>query len=130
MSEQKLHYRRKIEELSLLFEVSQILDQSIELEQIISPVLKSVADQMNLERGTITLLNRNTGEIFIEAAYGLSDSQRDKGRYRLGEGITGTVVQTGKPMVIPDISNEPTFLNRTGARRETPLKNISFICAK
>ena len=128
MSEQKLHYRRKIEELSLLFEVSQILDQSIELEQIISPVLKSVADQMNLERGTITLLNRNTGEIFIEAAYGLSDSQRDKGRYRLGEGITGTVVQTGKPMVIPDISNEPTFLNRTGARRETPLKNISFIC--
>ena len=126
--EDKLHYRRKIEELSLLFEVSQILDQSIDLRQIISPVLKAVADQMDLNRGTITLLNRNTGEIFIEAAYGLSNSQREKGRYRLGEGITGKVVQSGKSMIIPNISKDPAFLNRTGARKELSSREISFIC--
>ena len=126
--EDKLHYRRKIEELSLLFEVSQVLDQTIDLKLAINPVLKSVAEQMTFERGIITLLNRNTGEISIEAAYGLSNSQREKGRYRLGEGITGRVVQSGKPAVIPNVSKDPEFLNRTGARREASRKEISFIC--
>ncbi len=126
--EDKLHYRRTVEELSLLFEVSQILDKSIDLNKVISPVLKSVADQMGFERGTITLLNRNTGEISIEAAYGLSNSQRERGRYRLGEGITGRVVQTGEPAVIPNIAEEPGFLNRTGARTEANSRRRSFIC--
>ncbi len=126
--EDKIHYRRKIEELSLLFEVSRILDQSIDLKAVISPVLKEVAEQMGFERGAITLLNRNTGEIFIEAAYGLSNSQREKGRYRLGEGITGRVVQDGAPAVIPNISKDPSFLNRTGARTNVSRRAISFIC--
>jgi Nif-specific regulatory protein len=128
VSEDRIHYRRKIEEVSLLFEVSQLLDDSIDLKQVISPVLKAIADQMGLERGTITLLNRKTGEISIEAAYGLSDSQQERGRYRLGEGITGKVVQTGNPMVIPNIADEPTFLNRTGARKGAAKRSISFIC--
>ena len=126
--EDKLHYRRKVEELSLLFEVSQILDGSMDLNQVVSPVLKAVTDQMGMERSTITLLNRNTSEIFIDAAYGLSNTQREKGRYRLGEGITGKVVQSGKPMVIPNISEDPSFLNRTGARKSVSKKKISFIC--
>ena len=126
--EDKLHYRRKIEELSLLFEVSQILDQSMNLKEIIHPVLKAAADQIGFERGTITLLNRNTGEIFIEAAYGLSDSELQRGRYKLGEGITGRVVQSGKPAIIPNISKDPEFLNRTGARKTASRKEISFIC--
>lgn len=121
-------YREKVEELSLLFEISQILDQSMDLKQIIHPVLKAVAEQLGMIRGTITLLNRKTGEIFIEAAYGLSNSQRERGRYVLGEGITGKVVQSGKPMVIPRVSEDPQFLNRTGARRGAKGKDISFIC--
>jgi Nif-specific regulatory protein len=126
--ENKLHYRRKVEEVSLLFEVSQLLDGSIDLNQVLNPVLKAIADQMGLERGTISLLNRNTEEISIEAAYGLSDSQRKRGRYQLGEGIIGKVVQSGKPMVIPNIADDPTFLNRTGARQTESKRKMSFIC--
>ena len=126
--ENKLHYRRKVEEVSLLFEVSQLLDGSIDLNQVLNPVLKAIADQMGLERGTITLHNRNTGEISIEAAYGLSESQRERGRYQLGEGITGKVVQTGKPIVIPNIADDPNFLNRTGAHQAASRRKMSFIC--
>ena len=39
-------------------------------------------------------------------------------RYRVGEGITGQVVQTGKPMVVPRVSREPAFLNRAAERPE------------
>ena len=79
-------------------------------------------------RGTISLLNRETEEITIEAAYGLSVSQQDRGKYKLGEGVTGKVVQTGQPAVVPRISDEPLFLDRTGARKSLPKSNISFLC--
>ncbi len=124
----KLHYRRKIEELSLLFEISRILDESIDLNEVINPVLREITDRMDLHRGTVFLLNRNTQELYIEAAYGLSDEQQRRGKYQLGEGITGKVVKTGQPTVIPKISEEPTFLNRTGSRKENQKKEMSFIC--
>jgi len=122
------NYREKFEEVSLLFEISQILDQSLDLKQVIQPVLSAVTDHMGMLRGAITLLNRNTDQIFIDAAYGLSPSERHRGRYQLGEGITGKVVQTGQAKIIPKVSEEPDFLNKTGARRGKRDREISFIC--
>ena len=118
----------KIEELALLFEISQTLERSLHLEDVVGSVLKLIAKHMGRLRGAITLLNRDTGEISIEAAYGLSPDQKQKGKYKLGEGITGRVVQTGYPAVIPRISKEPLFLNRTGARKRVRKQDISFIC--
>ena len=120
--------RREVGELSLLFEVSQILDRSLDLRDVVGPVLEAMARHTGLMRGTLTLVNRETGEIMIEAAHGLSAEQRRRGRYRFGEGVTGKVVQTGRPAVVPRISDEPMFLDRTGARRRLQKKDISFIC--
>jgi Nif-specific regulatory protein len=107
--------RREVQELSLLFEISQVLDRSLDLRESVHPVLKAMADHTGMLRGSLTLLNRDTGEISIEAAYGYSASQRERGRYRLGEGVTGKVVQTGEP-VVPRIAGA-AFLDRTGARK-------------
>ncbi len=119
---------RELIELRLLYEISTLLGNSLDLREVLGPVLNSLAEEMGMTRGTLTLLNRETGEIFIEAAYGLSDSQQERGRYRLGEGITGKVVETGSPAVVPRISEEPLFLNRTGARKNLRKKDVSFIC--
>ncbi|MGC8602498.1 MAG: nif-specific transcriptional activator NifA [Desulfomonilaceae bacterium] len=120
--------KREVHELRLLFEISQILDQSIELGDVVGPVLEAIARQMGMMRGTITLLNRHSGEIMIETAHGLSEAQKERGRYRPGEGITGQVVKTGKPAIVPHISDEPLFLDRTGARKRLKKTDVSFIC--
>ncbi len=120
--------RREVKELRLLFEISQILDRSLDLGEVAAPMLKAMADHMGMVRGTLTLLDRASAEISIEAAYGLSESQRGRGRYRVGEGVTGQVVLSGRPMVVPRISREPLFLNRTRAREVLKKKDISFIC--
>jgi Nif-specific regulatory protein len=92
----------------------------------VGPTLEALAEHVGMSRGTLTLLNRQSGEIAIEVAHGLSISQKRKGKYRLGEGITGKVVETGKPAIIPRISREPKFLNITGARSNIEKKDISF----
>jgi Nif-specific regulatory protein len=118
----------EISELSMLFELSQILDSSLDLRSVVEPVLETITRTLGLKFTTLTLLNRQTGEIFIEAAYGLSLTQKRRGRYKLGEGITGTVIQTGKPAIVPKISEEPLFLDRTRARKRVQGEDLSFIC--
>jgi len=120
--------RQELNELSLLFEISQTLDRVLDLRDAVGPVLGAMGRHMGMLRGTIALLNRETGEITIEAAYGLSTSQQERGRYRLGEGVTGKVVATGRPAAVPRIRQEPLFLNRTGARKGLRKKDVSFIC--
>ena len=118
----------ELEELSLLFEISQKLDRSLDLRDELSPVLSSIGQHTGMLRGTITLLNREAKELFIEAAHGLSGRQLERGRYKPGEGIVGKVVQTGRPMAVPRVSEEPRFLDRTHARRNLRKGDISYIC--
>lgn len=120
--------KREIQELLLLFEISQILDRSMDLREVAGPVLDAIAQHMGMLRGTLTLLNRASGEIIIEAAHGLSESQKELGRYKPGEGVTGMVVESGKPAVVPHISDEPLFLDRTRSREGLRKEDISFIC--
>jgi Nif-specific regulatory protein len=120
--------KREVQELSLLFEISRTLDRDMDLRDVVGPVLEAIAKNMGMMRGTLTLLNRESGEILIEAAHGLSEIQMERGRYRPGEGVTGKVVKTGRPAVVPHISDEPLFLDRTGARKGLRKTDISFIC--
>ena len=122
---------RELKELQLLFDVSQALNTSMNLEEALQPVLKKMAEHMGMMRGTITILNRETRELEIDMAYGLSREERSRGHYRLGEGVTGKVVETGLPAVIKRVSEEPQFLDRTRTRmREINRhkKDISFLC--
>jgi Nif-specific regulatory protein len=116
------------DELSLLYEISQELDRSLDLREVAGPVLDLLAERRKMMHGTLTLLNRETGEISIEAAHGLSGTQKKKGRYRYGEGVTGRVIESGRPAVVPRIADEPLFLDRTGARRELRKEDVSFVC--
>jgi Nif-specific regulatory protein len=125
-SDQKI--QKRLKELTLLFEISRILDRSMDLREVAGPVLEAISLHSGMVRGTLTLLNRQTREISIEAAHGLTAGERERGRYRPGEGITGKVVETGLPMVIPRVSQEPQFLNRTGARSKLTPGDVSFIC--
>src|SRR4026209_873645 len=64
--------RSEVSELSLLFEVSQLLDQSMDLRDVVHQVLKAMSKHTGMMRGTLALLQRGTGELVVEAAHGLT----------------------------------------------------------
>jgi Nif-specific regulatory protein len=77
-------------------------------------------------RGAALLLDASSHDIHIAASIGLSDAGRFV-RYRLGEGITGKVVETGRPIVVPQVSQEPMFLNRAG-KRDLRRQEVTYVC--
>lgn len=115
-----------MEDLTLLYEIIQTLNAPGPLPRNLQQILK-ILDSQGMERGTITILNPETDEIQIEVAQGLTAEARRRGRYKLGEGVTGRVVETGEPMVVPRVSQEPLFLNRTRTRGKEK-DELSFLC--
>ena len=67
-AEQRRQVHGTDRELSILFEVSQILDSSLDMRSVVEPVLEAITASLGLKFATLTLLNRQTGEISIESA--------------------------------------------------------------
>jgi len=114
-------------EVELLSDISKALAESLDLELTLESILRLLEEHMRLRRGTINILDPDTETISIRVAHGLSETSKKLGTYRIGEGITGLVVQTGKEVVVPDINKDPRFLHRTGTRAASN-KRTSFYC--
>jgi Nif-specific regulatory protein len=108
-------------------EVSQALSSTPDLKTGLLRVLEKLERHHQVLRGAVTLLDRESRDIYIEAAIGIS-TEGQRARYRLGEGITGRVVESGKPVVVPKVSREPLFLNRAVQRKHLNGPELTFIC--
>ena len=118
----------KPDEISCLYEISTAIHATLDLRKSLYRVLDLLSQHLGMSRGSITLLNPDTSEIHIEVAHGISSSAKTKGRYKLGEGVIGRVIESGRPIAIPQIDKEPLFLDRTGVRSRIDKSKISFIC--
>lgn len=103
-------------QVDTLHELGQILGGANDLEAALRDILKLLEDRLQMLLGTLSLLDLEEGSVEIDIAHGLSPAEIERGRYKIGEGITGKVVEAGKPVIVPRISSEPLFLDRTGAR--------------
>lgn len=121
--------RHNEKRLSALNEISAIVSQSLELEDILSAVVDKVKQVMGLDIVLIFLLDedkqelklithREVSEEFVAGLKGL----------KVGEGFNGRVAQTGEPLVIENASEDPRLtreiVRREGIRAEiiVPLK--------
>jgi len=120
---------KHVQDITICYEISKALNENFDLRKSLYRVLDILSTQGEFERGTITILNPMTDEIRIEVAHGLTRTAMEKGKYKVGEGVTGKVIQTGKPFAVPKISDEPLFLNKTASRRSGKNEHeYSFIC--
>jgi Nif-specific regulatory protein len=117
----------EVRKLSDLLEISQTLGSTLNPRAALTRVLEILEDRHGAVSGSVALLSDGGGEIAIEASTGLSGDVARRTKYRVGEGIVGRVVETGKPVVVPQVSQEPLFLDRTGVVRKSR-SEMTFIC--
>lgn len=113
-------------ELITLYEVSKILCSSLALDKTLNQVLELIASHLGMQRGMISLA-QEPGIIRTISSIGLSHEEMQRGVFKIGEGVTGKIFQYGMPVVIPDIADEPLFLNKTGAYQHLETKKIAFL---
>jgi signal transduction histidine kinase len=93
--------------LMALSRVSAAISGLHELDAILRIGLDNVLNIMNGAVGGIMLLDELTQTLFYRVYHGLSDKFVEEVRLKLGEGIAGKVAQTGRAVLLEDISSEP-----------------------
>ncbi len=128
MQKMRAPLSEKTKTISLLAEVSRAINYTKDINKVLRDILSIMSEHMNMIRGVITILNRDTSEIVINESFGLTEEEQARGRYMPGEGIIGHVVKTGKSRVVPRIDEEPQFLDRTGSRNRIKTEHLCFVC--
>ncbi|MBN2370340.1 MAG: sigma 54-interacting transcriptional regulator [Vicinamibacteria bacterium] len=114
--------------LSTLLDLSRTLGSPLNFKSSLVSVLEVLEEHHEITSGSITFLDEDARALNIEASIGISWQTSSRTRYRIGEGITGRVVESGKPVIVPQVSSEPMFLNRTGVWRKSRRRELSFLC--
>jgi Nif-specific regulatory protein len=96
-------------ELNLLLKISYMLESSIELSEVIRPLLLKMAELMGLQCGTIIILDRKSGNFSAFEAVGLPRHLSKEEYLQHYRSLIDEVIRNGQAVVVPDISAEPSF---------------------
>ena len=116
---------QKLADLTSLYEITKVLASSTSLNDSLEQIMEIISARTGMTNGTVTIVNPVTGQLEVEVAHGMSEKSRKLGKYKIGEGITGRVVASGSPIIVPQISEEPMFLNRTKSRKNLKPESTS-----
>ena len=100
---------RSHRELSALYAVSEAINQPLPLQEIMDHALDKVIEVMEADMGVIRLLSEGTDELVIASHQGLSAEyvQRERAIRLADRDPVGWVAQSGEPLVISDLAQDP-----------------------
>lgn len=108
-------------------QISVVLSRSLDLEQTLSAMLQSLHEHAQMQFGLVSLFDHNRSALFIQALHGVNPEvikDMKSIRYRIGEGILGTVMHQGESVVVPRVADDPRFLDRLNLFEYS----LPFIC--
>lgn len=123
-SDPTLDLQARLDRLEALHRTAQRVYSTLDLRESLQILLDESIRLMGAHSGSVCLINPTTGFLEIEATSGLPGDAR-RLRLRLGEGITGQVARSGRPLRIDDVSLEPRYValrEGVGSELAVPLR--------
>ncbi|MCG3181650.1 MAG: Anaerobic nitric oxide reductase transcription regulator NorR [Phycisphaerae bacterium] len=116
-----------VNSMDTLAEVTRRMSASLSLAEAFPDAMAVLGAHLDVKRAALYLRDERSEQLVIQASWNMTTEQIHRGRFSLGEGVVGSVVANGHSRIIPDVTREPDFLNRTGGRvlDGAPL---SYIC--
>jgi Nif-specific regulatory protein len=101
-------------EREALYQVSRVLNQSLDFRETLVAVLEVLHDYAKLDHGMLSLLDEETGDLFISALHKQEPFPFESIRYKPGEGMLGSIMSLAEPLIIPRLGDDQRFLDRLG----------------
>lgn len=102
LKKSNLDLRKRYAQLMNLYKISKAVSNEHDIDTLLHLVLRQSLDLIGAETGSIMLIKPNGVELGIRAAEGLDQETISNARVKLGEGISGYVAASGKPLMIQD----------------------------
>ena len=123
LEEENRKLREKVEELTAIWNLSRTLAATLNLDELFHLPLCLIGRSLHVDTCSLMRLEEGGSRLVTKAAFGVSEERLPDLSLRLGEGISGLVAQTGQPVLVPDLSAEPRFMQQASLQGRG-----SFIC--
>jgi len=105
-------------DIKAIYEISKAITSDMYIEDILKLIVNVTAQVTGSKICSIMLVDEKEGLIKIRATQAMSDEYLKKPPLKVGEGIAGKVIKTGKPLAIPDVREAPEYKYRDIATKE------------
>jgi diguanylate cyclase (GGDEF)-like protein len=112
--------------LRACMELGKAVTSTLHLERILVIIFERLNQMIRAKNWTLFLLEPGGQELRFELVAGLQDYSLSNIRIKVGEGIAGAVAQTGEPILVPDVKQDPRFSQKIDAM--TGFTTRSLIC--
>jgi sigma-B regulation protein RsbU (phosphoserine phosphatase) len=96
--------------LTLLLEVSERINSTLDLDELMARVAELVKRTIDYEVFAILLLNEKTQDLRVRFSLGHPDDVVKNLRIKVGEGIVGRAAETRRSVRIADVRREPYYI--------------------
>lgn len=110
--------KRKALQLETLSQVSETVVSNRLIEDMMHLMVVMTAQMMGSKICSIMLLDQQASELRIVATQSLSEQYRLKPNLKVGQSISGRVVQERRPIIVPDVTRDRTYMYSDLARKE------------
>ena len=97
--------------LDRLKEISSWISSANDLDRLLELIIETATRAMNARAGSLLLLDPKSGKLYFQVATGAKKDQIKSYVVALGQGIAGTVAETGEPLLIPDVKKDSRWFN-------------------
>lgn len=104
--ETKEQLEKKIRELDVLFEITQVAASAMELDDLLAGVLARTMRATDAEAASILLADQDTGDLTFRAAVGGEPDRVKKMTIKAGQGISGWVAEHGRPQIVNEVEKD------------------------
>lgn len=117
---------RRNTQLENLIEISRKLALSLDVDHVLRSTVERAVELIRCEAGSLLLVDIVTDELLFKIALGPAGAKLIDTRLPPGAGIAGTVVRTGKPLIVNDAKSDPRHYGDVDA--STALTTHSLLC--
>jgi signal transduction histidine kinase len=97
-------------QLRFLHEILRLVTTARTWEELLETVVDATRDALGASVSSLYLLDRDGAQLTLAATNGLDRHQIGRARVPMGEGVTGRVADSRRPLVIHDAQADPRFL--------------------
>ncbi|MFQ5853432.1 MAG: GAF domain-containing protein, partial [Candidatus Binatia bacterium] len=101
--------RSRASELSALYSVASVVNQSLDIEFVLRSVMHKVLEIFDFDAARIYLYDENKKELYLLVHQEFPKDAIPHNSYKPGQGILGKVFERGEPILFEDIQNDPEF---------------------
>jgi HD-GYP domain-containing protein (c-di-GMP phosphodiesterase class II) len=123
MSKLKL-IEERADKLALLSQLSQILNSTLDQQEVRRRAIESVTRLMMAEVGALLLVDEEKQQLYFEIALDDREDNLKKITLNLGEGVAGWVAQNGEPLIVNAPEKDPRFFKGVDGRTEFETRNL------